>query len=1507
MKAKRVLLLMVLCATIYVQCLAQSTIGRQKVDRYPVTSSGTLTYGLTWLPTDYDSSYASSTKYPLIIFLHGSGEVGDSVAGLNNLITQALPMLIAQGFNPEANNPVDGKHYKFIVVSPQAPTSSHWSYSWSSIQWMLPDIINRYRIDTTRIYVTGLSAGGAGTWSCVTNGIGAAKKFPAVVPVSAAGTNTSSEASQLHFVGGTYGVKVWNICGENDSWIVFAKNATDTINSASPAPTVPAILTSIAGAGHDPSAWNTAYDPNWRSNSQGLNIYEWMLKWNTASDALTANAGTDQSITLPTDSVQLNGNGTGAIANYRWKKISGPPQFNITDSSSAKTTIHNLAQGIYNFELTVADTNGIAARDTVQITVNSHVNMVPIVNAGADTTISLPTDSVSLSGHATDVDGTIINYSWSKVSGPFQYAIAHPDQAQATLNNLTQGVYRFELMATDSEGAVGRDTIQITVNGIAAAACNGVKRYMVPGGDGGKYMNGNPAVTTWYAPINPGDTLVLNARDSWSYFSIAEYSGTAACPIVIQNEGGQVWLTQGIATTSCKYVKITGSGDPNTYYGFRVYNPGQDINGVAVCITGKSRVMEVERVDVYKKTYGVWAKQDPMCDESFNYPNYIMDSIEIHHCKFKNIGQDCIYAGNTDPLGTREYWCDGQYKHFIPMRLSNINIHHLIIDSCNRTGIQLGGANSGYNQIHDNVVTRCGYEYNQYQGTGISIGGMTRNCHVYNNHIRNTFLYGILSFGVGTNYIENNTIDSTGWLDGAPNSISRPSNILASPKETIPFDSTRIIIRNNKMGLNSTTDDTNIGIVVWGPPTWATGNVVCSNTKLDGITAAKVYVDPTVNYISNCSGGLPNIPPSAFAGNDIIVNPVRDTVLKGTASDPDGTIVSYHWTRISGPSQFTIKNPDSISTAITNLVPGVYVFRLTVMDNDSLTASDDIQVNVAPPNMAPIANAGANQIITLPLSAVTMTGSGSDVDGTIVSYQWTKISGPSSLVIVNAVDPLTQITSLAQGSYEFEFTVTDNSGAQDRDTVMIIVNPAPPPGNIAPTANAGSDVIITLPTNFVILNGSGNDPDGSIASYQWTKISGPASYILNNASQTQTGAGNLEEGTYQFELKVTDNVGAIGRDTVTVIVNPLPNKPPLVNAGADQVITLPANSVTLTGAGSDDGYIVNFTWTKISGPSQYNIASISQAQTTVNNLVEGIYQFELMAIDNMGVVGRDTVMITVNPKANVPPLANAGADQIINLPVNTVLVSGNGVDTDGTIVSYQWSKIGGPGPYTIGNPSSSQTYIHNLAQGIYQFVLTVTDDQGATGRDTVMITVNAAANVPPVAHAGNDLAILLPENSTTLVGSGTDTDGFITGYSWTKISGPTQFNIVSPSQPQTNLSDLVQGTYQFELKVTDNQGAIGRDTVTVIVNPATTFSTASLYPNPATTTINIKIQSVTHRNQTSIRIYDVRGVLVYEEEFLRMQTIEIRSVDVSKLLPGAYVVLVGADINNDISLKFIKD
>ncbi len=258
---------------VFNQVSAQNVIGRQNVDQYPVTSWGTPTYGLTWLPTDYYQN--TSQSYPLIIFLHGAGEPGTGEGGLWNLLRTGLPQIISNGWNPEAKNPVNGQNYKFIVVSPQAPA---WSYAWSSLQWILKDVLSRYRVDPSRVYVTGLSAGGAGSWSCYTNGFDAAQKFAAIVPVSSAGTNTPPEDAQIPYAGGTYGGRVWSVCGAQDAWMSFANTSTQTFNNANPAPAVPAEVTGITGADHTPSAWNTAYDHNWRNNQLGLNIFEWMLK-----------------------------------------------------------------------------------------------------------------------------------------------------------------------------------------------------------------------------------------------------------------------------------------------------------------------------------------------------------------------------------------------------------------------------------------------------------------------------------------------------------------------------------------------------------------------------------------------------------------------------------------------------------------------------------------------------------------------------------------------------------------------------------------------------------------------------------------------------------------------------------------------------------------------------------------------------------------------------------------------------------------------------------------------------------------------------------------------------------------------------------------------------------------------------------------------------------------------------------------------------------------------------
>src|SRR5450759_4926064 len=246
------------------------------------------------------------------------------------------------------------------------------------------------------------------------------------------------------------------------------------------------------------------------------------------------------------------------------------------------------------------------------------------------------------------------------------------------------------------------------------------------------------------------------------------------------------------------------------------------------------------------------------------------------------------------------------------------------------------------------------------------------------------------------------------------------------------------------------------------------------------------------------------------------------------------------------------------------------------------------------------------------------------------------------------------------------------------------------------------------------------------------------------------------------------------------------NKSPKANAGADQSITLPTSTVSLSGSGIDpDGTISSYYWTKISGPTAGTIANINSASTSVTGMVKGVYKFELKVTDNNGPTGRDTMQVTVNAAGNISPTANAGADQSITLPTSTVTLSGSGTDADGSISSYNWTKISGPSTGTITNANSAATTVTGLVQGVYKFELKVTDNNGATGRDTMQVTVNAAANIAPVANAGSNSTITLPVNTTSLAGSGSDVDGTVVTYVWTKISGPSAGAITNAAAAAT--------------------------------------------------------------------------------------------------------------------------
>src|SRR5207344_1631413 len=128
-----------------------------------------------------------------------------------------------------------------------------------------------------------------------------------------------------------------------------------------------------------------------------------------------------------------------------------------------------------------------------------------------------------------------------------------------------------------------------------------------------------------------------------------------------------------------------------------------------------------------------------------------------------------------------------------------------------------------------------------------------------------------------------------------------------------------------------------------------------------------------------------------------------------------------------------------------------------------------------------------------------------------------------------------------------------------------------------------------------------------------------------------------------------------------------------------------------------------------------------------------------------------------------------------------------------------------PTQFTIANSTASSTALSNLVQGTYVFRLTVNDNAGANGTDDITITVNGGstpANQAPVAKAGPDATIILPANSTNLNGSASyDPDGSVQSYYWTKLSGPSQYNISNSTLASPTLTSLVSGTYQFLLTI----------------------------------------------------------------------------------------------------------
>jgi len=228
------------------------------------------------LPSEYNAPENDEASYPLLIILHGQGQMGSGSDELPLVLTWGAPQLIRDGRFPRSFSS-GGQQFSFITIIPQ-----YW------INASGPEFVNavidycvaHYRVRQNRIYITAASVGGGMLWNAVGSYDGLASRVAAIVPMAGrmnANNNLARNIAEAN-------LPVWAFHNEydptvNSQWTV---NWINTINNQNPTPVPAAKATIFPEYGHD--CWTQASDPNYRE--QDKNMYEWMLTYTRGQDPL---------------------------------------------------------------------------------------------------------------------------------------------------------------------------------------------------------------------------------------------------------------------------------------------------------------------------------------------------------------------------------------------------------------------------------------------------------------------------------------------------------------------------------------------------------------------------------------------------------------------------------------------------------------------------------------------------------------------------------------------------------------------------------------------------------------------------------------------------------------------------------------------------------------------------------------------------------------------------------------------------------------------------------------------------------------------------------------------------------------------------------------------------------------------------------------------------------------------------------------------------------------------
>ncbi len=474
----------------------------------------------------------------------------------------------------------------------------------------------------------------------------------------------------------------------------------------------------------------------------------------------------------------------------------------------------------------------------------------------------------------------------------------------------------------------------------------------------------------------------------------------------------------------------------------------------------------------------------------------------------------------------------------------------------------------------------------------------------------------------------------------------------------------------------------------------------------------------------------------AKASTDFISAPQGTNITfnaDGSSGNSDG-ILSYEWKLgdevLSTNATFS-KNDFDV---------GVFSIVLTVINSDGEVATDTIEItieNIVEVNAKPIANAGVDKTARVN-TLVAIKGIGTDNDGTIVSFRWTKEG-----ILIGSEAILKYIPRTA-GTHTVSLVVTDDKGAQSEPSIVTIA---------VIDGSLGADIILPvislIGTSTVNLTVGGNYTD------MGARATDNKDGLITNSIVTVNQVNTAIAGTYTITYDVKDAAGnSANQVTRTVIVSQEVNQPLIANASVDRSIEV-GKSTTLMGSGVDNGgSVLTYRWTK-DGNTLATTKTFDFRPETV-----GVHILTLTVTNSFGDSASDTVVVTATPSEivnpaddTILPIITILGPSTINLTVGATYTDRGAVASDNKDGMISFNKIvtvnsvntAVAGTYTI-------TYDVKDAAGnsAIQAVRTVIVSQGAVGQDIYsnwVVAKNDLLNNVSKEFGGNTVAVLVAPSS----------------------------------------------------------------------------------------------------------------------------------------------------------------